>query len=113
MRADNSKNLKPFKPGHKWYGGTRKGQISLTTTLRKILDSDFTIKNPFTHQKEAKKASEWINLALIAKAMKGSVSALNLIYDRVDGKVAQQLFGDLDINVKKLSDEELEELTRE
>ena len=113
MRADNSKNLTPFKKGHKYCGGSKKGSVSLTTTLRKILDSDFTIKNPFTHKKEAKKASEWINLALIAKAMKGSVSALNLIYDRVDGKVAQQLFGDLAINVKQMSDEELEELTHE
>lgn len=111
-RADNSKNLVPMKKGHKPMGGRPKGSISLTTTLKKILDRSLTVPNPLTGKKEfeTKTIREWLNLALIAKAMRGHVPALQMIYERIEGKVPQPLTGDLNVNLKELTNEQLQEI---
>ena len=121
MSIYNTKNLTPFKKGHvhKVKGGRPKGSKSLATILKNLLDKKITTKNPLSGKQESLEVSKLINLALIRNAItsKASVQAISLIYDRIDGKLAQKLFGDLDVNVtveelKKMSTEELEEIVK-
>lgn len=106
----NPQYLTPFKKGNPIRGGRPKGSISLTTTLKKIINKEIQFKNPLNRKKETKTIREWINLALVAKAMKGDINAIKHIYDRIDGKVAQELIGDLNISVKEMSIEQLNEI---
>lgn len=107
----NEQNLKPLKKGHPGMGGRPKGSVSLTTVLKKVLDKRFDLKNPLTQKKEKHNVKEWLNIALIARAMKGNVPALQMIYDRIEGKVAQQIDANLrNFNVKDMTTEELKEI---
>ena len=100
-------NLKKFEKGHPPCGGRPKGSKNLTTILRKLLTKKFDYKNSISGEDENKTVSEWINIALIAKAMEGNINAINTIFERIDGKVANELTADLSLNVHELSDEEL------
>jgi len=120
-KGGTPENLTPFVKGvtQKIKGGRPKGSKSLTTILRNLLDKKITTKNPISGKQESLEVSKLINLALIRNAItsKASVQAISLIYDRIDGKLAQKLFGDLDVNVtveelKKMSTEELEEIVK-
>lgn len=87
----NYKNLILHPPKNRKAGGRKKGSLSLTTVLRRLLDKKFNWRDPFTGQFEDKKVIEWLNVALVKKAMNGSERALELIYDRIDGKVLNKI----------------------
>ena len=106
----NLQNLTPYKKGHKSTGGRPKGSLDMVALLKKYLDTDYTNINKKTGKKETKKFSEWVVIALIKQAAKGNVLAVDKIFDRINGRVATELKGKLTLDVKKLSDEELEDI---
>lgn len=78
--------------------GANKGSKWLKTRLRELLESD--------------ELSDRVLKALITKAEKGDVNAIKEIFDRVDGKVTQEIdqkttIEDIRIDASKLTDEEL------
>jgi hypothetical protein len=85
-------NLKPFQKGKPRApgAGAQKGQKNLLTILKKILDKELDAKDPLTHKKCRRTVAEFVNLALIARAMQGNIPAIREIYDRVLGKVADK-----------------------
>ena len=93
--ANNQNLLPPYKPGQSGnLKGKPKGTLSLTTLLKSAIEQDYTIiVNAKTGEKQTKKFHEWVNLGLLRKAVKGDVRAIEHIYERVDGKVKQELFG--------------------
>ncbi len=116
LRERRMANLTPWEKGvcpNK--NGRPKGAIGLTATLKKMLEIDVTLKNPFTNEKETKLAREWITGALIAKATKGDIPAAREVFDRVEGKAIQKVntITTLDlsnINLSSLTDEQIERL---
>lgn len=109
MKGGNPKNLTPYKKGHKSTGGRPKGSISLTKTLEKMLEEEHKMRNPFSRKNDKKTFREWLNLSLVAKGIKGSVPALQMIYERMDGKVKQGLEIEGTLDVKNMTTEELED----
>jgi len=91
--AGAPQNLRPpFKKGQSGNpAGRPKGLLSMTTLLKKALNEKFTRKDPFTGKTETKDFSEWVNVGLLAKAMKGDVRAVEHIYERTDGKVTAEI----------------------
>lgn len=85
----NEQNLIPFEKGHKGIGGRPKGSISISATLRKLMEKNYVAKDPFTQTTEKKKIREWIALRLIAQAMQGNIKATKEILDRLEGKAIQ------------------------
>ena len=43
----NIQNLKPFKKGHKGIGGRPKGSKSITVILKKLVETEASLQNPF------------------------------------------------------------------
>jgi len=86
-------NLIPYTKGspRSKLGGRPKGRKSLTVILQKLLNEKFKTKNPFTHNEELKEFSEWMNLILVAKALKGDLRAIQEIWDRIEGKATQSI----------------------
>ncbi len=99
--ASNLDKGKPFR--------FKKGQVanptgrpkgkSLTNILKKLLNDQYTIPDPNSLEAVDEngnpvtvvaKGSELINLKLIAKAMDGNTKAIDMIYDRIEGKVPLQ-----------------------
>ena len=100
-------NLKPFKKGHKSTGGRPKGSISMTSVMQKLIDKKFTKKNPDTGKRETKSMREWIVLAALDKAQRGDIKAIDMVMDRLDGKVATT------VNVNTSEIEAVQEVMRQ
>jgi len=66
--------------------GRKKGQVSMTTILRKILNKEMEFNDPFGGKTVKRSIYEIINLQLIAKAITGDIDAIKLVYNRIDGK---------------------------
>lgn len=96
INENSLKNLKPFKKGHKMATGRPKGSLNLKTILKNLLQEDIEFIN-VRGQKQEGIVADSINVSLISKAMEGDINALKLIYERIDGKVTQ------DINVSNHS----------
>lgn len=82
-------NLKSYTKGNTCSvgKGRPKNLANLSTTLKRLIDNEIDLKNPLTYIKERRTVGEWINLALIAKAIKGNVPAIQQVYDRVEGRI--------------------------
>lgn len=89
MVSETPKPQKPIPPNPPWspgQSGNPKGRpkgTSLTLTLRKLLDTPVPGKD-ITY-------AEAVIRRLVAEAMKGSTKAANIILERIDGKVIQQV----------------------
>lgn len=77
-----------FKKGHKPTGHRPKGSISITDALRRTMERDFTQKDPITGNQVTMQVRDWIGIAITGKAMKGDISAIREILDRLEGKTA-------------------------
>ncbi len=74
--------------------GRPKGAQSITTVLKKIIEKKMDTIDPVTKNKDRKKIKEIIALALVGKALKGDVKAIEEILDRLEGKVTQKVEAD-------------------
>ena len=75
-------------------GGGKKGKRHsqlLSTLLRDALKQKVDIENPLTLEVCRITASEAIMLKLMKRALSGNLKAIEMIFDRIDGKVADQL----------------------
>ena len=78
------KNLKPMKPGEtRNPNGRPVGSLSMTTILKNLMNKKMDLVND--------KPVNLINLKLIQKAMKGDVKAIEMIWDRLEGKPQQSV----------------------
>lgn len=83
-------NLKSFEKGNK-LGGRKKGSVSLVSLLQKALDRKISLSDPMNGgQKTTQEVSEWIVTALLTKCVKGDVTAIKEVLERIDGKVLQK-----------------------
>lgn len=90
-KVQNSKNLKPFKKGQ---SGNLKGApkgTRLSTILKGLMEVDFKAQNKLTKKKENKTLAEWVCHKLIYTALSGKTKAINIIFDRTEGKVPDNL----------------------
>ena len=115
MNKSSLNNLVPFKKGHKKVGGRKKGTPNQTTLLKKLIYENFTYKNPLTNVEEKKSIVEWINLILVAQAIEGNMRAIEIIFDRLEGKVTTEFKGKVGVDLtveelEKMSDEELKKI---
>jgi hypothetical protein len=92
-------NLKPFEEGNPG-GGRPKGFIPLVTIIERVLKQQIELDDPITKTRSKKELQEWVVLALITKAMKGDVSAIKELLERIDGKVVQKN----DVNIRTHED---------
>jgi len=86
------KNLKPFKKGKT---GNSSGRPVGSKNLGKRLEECgaalvFGI-DPVTKKKVKKTCDEWVCIKLYGRAMKGIVPAIKLIFERREGKVAENV----------------------
>ena len=75
----------------------------MTSRLREIMEREI---------KEGRDYGDLIMEVLVKSAAKGNIKAISMLMDRVDGKVAQQVFVQDGLDVTKLSTEELESLAK-
>ena len=79
-----------FEPGQSGNpAGRPKGVINITTRIKQILEMELQIKDPVSNELCKKTVSEIIGLRLAKEAMSGSIKAVKIILDRVEGKVAE------------------------
>lgn len=82
-----SDNPKPFVKGQKEGIGYPKGVPNTKTRLKRLLEIVLTKKNPFTGVEESFSVAEQLDVAIIAKALKGDIRAYQEIMDRFEGKI--------------------------
>lgn len=81
------KDLTQFRPGDEWTGnrnGRPKGSLSLTTLLRRALQSKRICGEPTPDDRPV---AEWLVEAMIRQAIRGNPGYMKEIMDRIDGKV--------------------------
>lgn len=95
-RKYNMENLAPqWQPGQSGNPkGRPKGIVSITDTLRKVIEKKMETIDPVTKNKDRKKIKEIIALALVGKALKGDVRAIQEMLDRLEGRVTQKVEAD-------------------
>ena len=118
-------NLILMKPGEtRNPNGRPKGSKSMSTILKKLIN--VSINNPklldqyealfpeyFNGDKKGKKPKQLIMLRLMTKALEGDSKSIDMIFDRTEGKVKEQIDQTIEVvttesDVKK----ELEELKK-
>jgi len=110
-----NKNLTPFPKGVSGNPkGRPKGAVSMTTRLKKILDKRIYNFNPIEKTEKKDKIVNHLIDILIAKALSGEDKAIIEIFNRIDGKVKEQLelSGSIDLYNDMSEKEILEELER-
>jgi len=94
------KNLKLFQKGNK-FGGSKKGSIHMGTILKKVLKEKVTYTNK-NGQKITKRKAEWLADNVLMKGIKeGRQSVLEMVCDRIDGKVSQPLEVDSNVSIER------------
>ncbi len=64
--------------------------VILKTLLKKLLNYKLDLEDPLTKEKYNMSVSKAIALKLIKRALEGNLKAVEIIFDRIDGKVAQR-----------------------
>lgn len=96
-------NLKPIEKGSSLGAGNNKGS-QLRASLTKLLNNKMIRGNPLDGgDLSCQQTSEHLNLALIAKALDGDIKAISVIYDRIEGKVTQNI----NVNTEQASIDEI------
>jgi hypothetical protein len=86
------KNLKPFKKGQSGnLKGRPKGSKNLSKVLKECGNTEVSGIDPILKKKVKKTCNEWLCIKLYATGMKGNVQAAKLIFERQEGKVAENM----------------------
>ena len=110
-RNGTPKNLKVPEKGQPGIGRP-KGSISVGMQIEKFLNKEIKIANPFSDKtvKQNKTVFDAMCAAVAAKVLAtGDVAGFKEFMDRVAGKAVTKIEGD--INVKDMTNEELEDAT--
>jgi hypothetical protein len=91
--AKREDNLKPaWKKGESGNpAGKPKGVPNSKTRLLRLLQLMQTKTNPVTGEKEEFSIAEQMDMAILAKALKGDIRAYDAILDRLEGKPQQTI----------------------
>lgn len=115
----NQDNLKSFQKGCAPGPGRPKGSVPMAIILQRYLDAVVKIdKHPETGLPAEITARERIAMSWIAKAMKGDMTAIDKLVDRLDGKPLQrtEIMGEdgapININNMNLNKEQIDALIR-
>ena len=109
-------NLQPIEPGHtRNPNGRPKGSKNRATVLMELLSIKQKRKNPLKDGKEEKMTVEkLIELALIKKALSGDVRAIQLISEKMYGKIPLDInLGGQQDNPVKTEEKKINELSFE
>lgn len=79
FRANTFKKGRPKHPD----SGMRGKRLS--TVLKELLQSNIKVKDPLTGQERIMTANERIALGLVHRAIQGNLSAIKIIFERVEG----------------------------
>lgn len=91
-------NLKSFKKGESGNPkGRPKGQ-SLTSILQDAVDRKISKTDPLSGLKKKVTISKALAYSVISKGLKGDIKAINMIFDRLEGKPKQSIEMDGDLN---------------
>ena len=94
---DALKNLKGqgFHTNPERRGRKPKGAVSLSTMLKKLLEARIPVV--INGKKFQKTYKEVLVMKLIQAGHSGDIRAIDMIFDRVDGKITQPIGGDLTV----------------
>ena len=87
-KGKNGGTLKTLEPGDKLPGSGHPGGANFKTVINRYLTVKMKKKNPLTGSTENLTGMELLVLSLLDKALKGDVSAVREILDRIEGKVS-------------------------
>lgn len=79
-----------FKKGNKG-GGRPRGSVPLATILKRLLEQKIDLKDPITKEQTKKEIQEALMLSLVGRGLKGDITAIKEIFERIDGKVPQSV----------------------
>lgn len=98
-KGETPPGAKPFKKGQSGNpAGKPKGAKHSRTRLLRLLALEQTKRNPVTGQDEEFSVLEQLDMAQIAKALKGDIRSYNALLDRLEGGVNQKLDVELNSN---------------
>ena len=72
-------------------GRNKKGKLHMTTILKNILKQKKKIVDPITGKEKRKTIAEIIAIKAVQNAIKGDNRAIQDVFERIDGKVAQKV----------------------
>ena len=91
-KAKRLKNLKSYKKGQSGnLAGRPKGTKNISKVLKECANAEISLINPITKKKAKKTCVEWVCIKLFTEGMKGNVHATKVIFERLDGKVAESM----------------------
>ena len=100
MNPNSLKNLIPPKKGEiRNPKGRPKGQVNISTTLKKMLGSSLKTQNPLTGKESTQTLRMILTRKLMQMAIKGDLKSIKEIFDRVDGKAIQSIDMDIKGNI--------------
>lgn len=105
-KDEGYKNLEQGKwqPGQSGNpAGMKRGTEHTATRLKRLLHAVQKAKNPVTKETEEFTTLELMDAALIARALKGDVTAYREILDRLEGRVPQktEIAGSLNVTAER------------
>jgi hypothetical protein len=89
-REKSLKNLKPIEKGRSGNpNGRPKGSMNISTIMKKIINDELSLKDPFTKKKVTTTIGTHIAMKIIKKACDGDLRAASELLDRIEGKATQ------------------------
>ena len=81
-----------FKPGHANVGKQHITRVNrLTEVLRKCMNEEIEVEDFISKKKKWMKIEHAVALRLLKRALDGNLRAIEIVFDRVDGKVKEKL----------------------
>lgn len=88
----NEQNLKKIPKGSTLNPhGRPKGLRNRATVIKEILTTSISLQNPLSKKNEKLQVMDFLVLAMIAQALKGSVQAFSVLMDGLYGKIPDRV----------------------